>query len=536
MKRLRTLLRPHTALCCVTAGAVCLSVAVNVLLREYLGTLLDSILQQQVRWSGAAAVLAVGFLLSALLLFGKSWSTSRLLHSLKARLYQDAYSFLLGQDSGGLSLGELSSLLSNDVTAVTNSVNRIFTKLLSDIFCFVFSLAVICRIAPVIAVVVVLSAAIPAAIVTALSRRQQEERQQYMKELAQVNEAAARGLFSLESVKANELEEPYDRQYSRSLSQLLDKRRRLSRTEALLTAPSVFCAFAVQIAIIVVSGAFAASGAISAGSFVVITALMSYIVDPVMGLENSLLALRSLKVSLQRLDTFLGAADTAGFAEPRPVSDAAPGVTLEDVSFAYTPGRNVLEHISLQLTPGRCHMLLGANGAGKSTLIKLIGGVLQPDAGRVLLCGRDISLLERGALAGYLSVMPKEPVLFSDSMLENLRLYQPGISRDDVAAVCKRVGIHQEILALPEQYDTVLSENGGTLSGGQKQRLSLARTLLRDRPIMIFDEPTAALDDAHAAQAAALIRELAETRVVIAITHDARMDLGGAEVIQLGGQ
>lgn len=181
-------------------------------------------------------------------------------------------------------------------------------------------------------------------------------------------------------------------------------------------------------------------------------------------------------------------------------------------------------------------MLLGANGAGKSTLIKLIGGVLQPDAGRVLLCGRDISLLERGALAGYLSVMPQEPVLFSDSVLENLRLYQPGISRDDVAAVCKRVGIHQEILALPEQYDTVLSENGGTLSGGQKQRLSLARTLLRDRPIMIFDEPTAALDDAHAAQAAALIRELAETRVVIAITHDARMDLGGAEVVQLGGQ
>lgn len=522
------------ALCCAAAGAVCLSVAVNVLFREYLGELLDAILGQRVQWSRAAAVLTGGILLSALLLFGKSWSVARLLHAIRARLYQDAYGFLLRGEDGGFSVGELASLLSNDVTAVTNSVNRIFTKLLSDIFCFLFSVAAICRIDPVIAGVVVLSAAVPAALVAALSRRQQEERQQYMKELAQVNDTAAQSLFSLESVKASALEERYDRQYAASLSQLLQKRRRLSRTEAMLTAPSVFCAFAVQIAIIVVSGWFTAAGTISAGSFVVIITLMSYIVDPVMGLENSLLAMRSLGVSLGRLEKLLGAAGEP-FTE-RPCAAEAPSVELRDLTFAYTTGRNVLEHLSLRLTPGQRHVLLGANGAGKSTLIKLIAGVLQPTGGAVLLGGRSTAEMEREELAGYLSVMPQEPVLFSDSVLENVRLCQPGISRGDVEAVCRRAGIHEEIMALPEQYDTVLGENGGTLSGGQKQRLSLARTLLRERPIMIFDEPTAALDDAHAAQTGALLRQLAEERVVIVITHDARMELDGAAVIELGGQ
>lgn len=535
MKRFRILLRPHTVLCFVAAGAVLFSVAVNVLFREYLGGILDNILQKQTHWPSVAAVLAIGFLLSVVLSFGKSWSIARLLHDLKTRLYQDAYFFLLYEYGGDFSLGELSSLLSNDITAVTNSVNRIFTKLLSDICCFVFSVAVICRIDPVIAVVVVLSAAIPSVIITALSKRQQEERQQYMKELAKVNDAASKGLFSLESVKANALEDQYNRQYGDSLSQLLDKRKRLAKTEALLTAPSVFCAFAVQIAIIVVSGWFTATGNISAGSFFIVITLMDYIVNPVMGLENSLLAIRSLNVSLKRLEKFLGAKYTDTLVERVPADDTAPSVDLEDVSFAYTQGHNVLEHFSLQLKPGSCHYILGANGAGKSTLIKLIGGVIQPSSGDVLLCGGRVADMGKEALARRLSVMPQEPILFSDSLFENIRLYQPDISRSDVVDACKKAGIHEDILALPDQYDTMLGENGGTLSGGQKQRLSLARTILRDRPVMIFDEPTAALDDTHASQAAALIRSLAKEKVVIVITHDTRMDLSNAEVIQLGG-
>ena len=535
MKRFLGLLKPHVVLCLVVAGTVLLSVAVNVLLRECLGRILDNILAQSNHWPSVVPVLGAGFLLSIILAYGKSWSISKLLHDLKTRLYQNAYSFLLYDYTDDFSLGELTSLLSNDVTAVTNSVNRIFTKLLGDICCFVFSVVVIFRINPIIAAVVVLASAIPSVIITALGKRQQEERQQYMKELALVNDAAAASLFSLESVKANALEDKYSHQYGDSLSQLLEKRKRLAKTEALLTAPSVFCAFAVQIAIIVVSGWFTAIGNISAGSFFIIITLIDYIVNPVMGLENSLLSIRSMAVSLKRLDKFLETKAIESGAEMSPIIDSAASVDLKKVSFSYNQNNAVLENVSLQFRPGKCHYIVGANGAGKSTLIKLIGGVIYPSSGSIFLCGNNVANMEKETMAESLSVMPQEPVLFSDSILENVRLYQPNISHEDVIVACKKAGIHEEILSLPEQYETVLSEDGGTLSGGQKQRLSLARTILRDRPIMIFDEPTAALDDAHANQVIKIIQDLARRKVVIVITHDTRIEMCHADVTQLGG-
>lgn len=533
IQRCAALLRPHGWLCALAAGSAVCSVAVSVLLREYLGGVLDGILQSAVDWPRAAAVLGLGFVLSTALTYGKSWSVTRLLHGLRARLYRNAYAFLLYDEAGDFSLGELSSLLSNDVMAVINAVNRIFSNILSNLFFFLFSLAVIWGISPVIAAVTVLAAAVPSAAVTALSKRQKEQQQQYMAELAKVNNTAADGLFSLESVKANALEEQYSRQYSSALDGLLGRKRRLAKTQALLTAPSVFCAFAIQLVIIVVSGWFTAVGAIPVASFFVVITLMEYIVNPVMSLENSLMAVRSLNVSLKRLEKLLE--DRKDAAPEVPAASAAPSVSLRDVSFAYTPGHPVLERFSLQMEPGKCHYIVGANGAGKSTLIKLAGGLLRPSAGSVLLCGREAADIPKGGLSSYISVMPQEPVLFSDTVLENIRLRQPELSREVVIEACRRAGVHEDIMALPEQYDTLLSENGGTLSGGQKQRLSLARTILRDSPVMLFDEPTAALDDGHARQAAELIQSLAGEKVVAVITHDTRLRTEEGHVIRLEG-
>ena len=531
MRRLYKVLRPHAALCGMVAGVTLMSVVVNVFLRDYLGGLLDGIILGPVRWRTVAAVLGTGIVLSVALAYGKSWGVSRLIHSIKSRLYLNTCSFLLYEYQGDVSLGELTSLLSNDVGAVANSVNRIFARLLSDAGFFIVSAGVICAIDPALAVLVVLAAVVPAVVIVQLSKRQREERQQYMRELAEMNEDAAKGLFSLESVKANALEEHYGRRYMQTLAQLLRSRKKMERTQAMITAPSVFCAFFIQIAMIVASGFFTAVGRISAGSFLTVITLMNYIVDPVMSVEHTILSIRALNVSLERLDKLLGKKPFRDI--PEAVCGKAPAVELQKVSFGYTPEHPVLKEFSLRLEPGRCHFILGENGSGKSTLIRLLGGVLRPWSGSVFLCGDPPE--GPGSLADRLSVMPQEPVLFSDSVLENVRLCQPGVTRQAVEEACRRAGIHDQIVDLPNGYDTQLSENGGILSGGQKQRLSLARTILRDRPVMVFDEPTAALDDGHAAQAAALMKELARDRVVLVITHDARIDRTGGDVIRLGG-
>lgn len=180
--------------------------AVNVLLRSYLGGCLDGILVGEIRWSGAAVALGVGFAASIAASCGKSRSVQQLQHSLRGDLYRRAYGYLLWDYQGEQTLGEFSSVLSNDVTAVVNGVNRVLSKLLSDGACFLLSVGVIAAIHPVIALAAVLGAAVPAGFVALLGRRQKEQRQQYMQELEQVNRAASDGLFSLEAVKADALE------------------------------------------------------------------------------------------------------------------------------------------------------------------------------------------------------------------------------------------------------------------------------------------------------------------------------------------
>lgn len=275
---------------------------------------------------------------------------------------------------------------------------------------------------------------------------------------------------------------------------------------------------------------FAAKGKISAGSFLTIMTLMNYIIDPVMSIENSLLSIHSLNVSLWRLEKLLGNKPFQIFSESPSTNPAS--VEIRNITFGYTSSRNILNNFSLRLNPGRCYFLLGGNGAGKSTLIKLIGGVIHPSSGQIFLCGNKANDIQ--SLVSYLSIMPQEPVLFSDSILENIRLYEPELTQHAVENACKKVGLHEQILCLPNGYETILSENGAPLSGGQKQRLSLARTILRNKPIMIFDEPTAALDAAHATQAAQVIEELAQKRVVIVITHDTRLNFSEGNIIRLG--
>lgn len=245
--KLLKVLRPHFGLCGVAVGTTLFSVIASVLLRKYLGSLLDRIAVEPIQWVTTLAILCIGIFLFVVLSYGKAWSISRLLHNIKAQFYQSTASFLLYQYSNDFSLGELSSLLSNDVNIVANSINRIFTKLLSDTFFFLCSLGVIFFISPSLALIVLFAATIPAFLITFFSKRQQLQRQEYMKELAVINEKASQGLFSLESVKANVLEENYTNHYLRSLKQLWHSCRRLEKTQAMLTAPSVFSAFSMQI-------------------------------------------------------------------------------------------------------------------------------------------------------------------------------------------------------------------------------------------------------------------------------------------------
>ncbi|MEC5185769.1 ATP-binding cassette subfamily C protein CydD [Cryobacterium sp. MP_3.1] len=194
------------------------------------------------------------------------------------------------------------------------------------------------------------------------------------------------------------------------------------------------------------------------------------------------------------------------------VVSGTAAIALNDVGFGYSSGIPVLRGVTCTLRPGTITALTGSSGAGKSTLFDLILGYLQPETGSISVAGS-------GAGASQVSVVSQRSYLFSGSVRDNLTVGRPGATDADLHASARAAGIHDEILALPGGYDAILAEGGDSLSGGQKQRLSVARALLADRPVLLLDEPTSALNDSLAHHLMSTLQSVARTKVVLMIAH-----------------
>ena len=200
-------------------------------------------------------------------------------------------------------------------------------------------------------------------------------------------------------------------------------------------------------------------------------------------------------------------------------SHVRQGVVFENVSLTYPDGRRALQDVSFEARMGQTIAIVGPTGAGKTSLAYLIPGFLQPTAGRVLLDGVDLKTLDIDSVRGQVAYVFQEHLLFSDTIAANLRLGRPTATEAELTAAARASGAHDFVADLPDGYQTVLGRDGGTLSVGQKQRLCLARGLVRDAPVLILDEPTAALDPETERALMAALEASSRDRIVFVIAH-----------------
>src|SRR2546429_748247 len=194
-------------------------------------------------------------------------------------------------------------------------------------------------------------------------------------------------------------------------------------------------------------------------------------------------------------------------------------ITFENVWMSYVAGQSVLKGINLQLSPGRRVALVGLSGGGKTTLVKLISRFYDIQQGVIKIDGVDIRLYPLDVLRNNVSMVLQDSVLFEGTIRENIALGRPGASIEQIVEVAKKGNIHETIMNLPEGYDTTVREQGKNFSGGQRQRIAIARAILRDAPILILDEPTAALDVESEAEVMHALDQLVVNRTVIVISH-----------------
>jgi len=194
-------------------------------------------------------------------------------------------------------------------------------------------------------------------------------------------------------------------------------------------------------------------------------------------------------------------------------------IAFENIAFGYDDETQVLRDVSFTIEPGQVVGIVGPTGSGKSTVLSLLPRFYDPSGGRILIDGKDVATFKLDALRVQVGFVLQETVLFRGTIRENIAYGRPGATEEEIVAAAKVANADEFISRMPHGYDTVVGERGDTLSGGQRQRIGIARAVIRNSPIMILDEPTAALDTESEHLVIDALRELMKGRTVIMIAH-----------------
>jgi ATP-binding cassette subfamily B protein len=208
-------------------------------------------------------------------------------------------------------------------------------------------------------------------------------------------------------------------------------------------------------------------------------------------------------------------------------------VRFEHVGFAYEPERDILKGLDLEIPAGTSCAIVGPSGAGKSTIARLLYRFYDPTAGRILIDDQDIAEVNQRSLRASIGIVPQDTVLFNDTIGYNIGYGRDAASQSDIERAARGAAIDRFIAALPNKYESMVGERGLKLSGGEKQRVAIARTLLKDPPVLVLDEATSALDSRTEEAIQQTLDRVARSRTTIMIAHRLSTIVNADQIIVL---
>nr|WP_316643722.1 ABC transporter ATP-binding protein/permease [uncultured Roseateles sp.] len=327
-------------------------------------------------------------------------------------------------------------------------------------------------------------------------------------------------LLNYETVKYFNNEDFEARRYDESLEKLRRAQLKSQSTLSLLNTGQQMIIAVALVAMLWRATQGVVDGRMTLGDLVMINAFMIQLYIPLNFLGVIYREIKQGLTDLEKMFTLLErereVADAPG-AKPLAVQGAT--VRFEHVRFAYDKEREILHDLSFEIPAGKKVAVVGPSGSGKSTLARLLYRFYDVDEGRITIDGQDVREVTQGSLRRAIGIVPQDTVLFNDTVAYNIAYGQPGASREQVEAAASAAHIHSFIASTPKGYETMVGERGLKLSGGEKQRVAIARTLLKNPPILIFDEATSALDSSNERAIQAELEAAAQNKTVLVIAH-----------------
>ena len=351
-------------------------------------------------------------------------------------------------------------------------------------------------------------------------RRMMKASVQVKQNMAGINGQLESSISGMRTAKAFANEEQENRKFQQSNNQFKGAKRDYYKAMATYMAGLEFALPAMNVLTITAGGWFILQGEMNYIDLVTFALYISTFLTPVRKLAAFVEQFLNGMAGFKRFVELMRVEPAVQDAPDAVDMDTARGdILVDDVSFSYEDGETVLDHVSIHIPQGETVAVVGPSGGGKSTLCQLIPRFYDVTGGRILVDGTDVRHLTQQSLRQNIGIVQQDVFLFAGTIYDNIRYGKPDATQEEIMEAAKRAEIYDDIMAMPDGFQTYVGERGVMLSGGQKQRVSIARIFLKNPPILILDEATSALDSVTEARIQNAFDELAKGRTTLIIAH-----------------
>ena len=396
--------------------------------------------------------------------------------------------------------GDLANRQAGNDTVATTLITRLAPTLI-NLLMLVFYMFVMIQYSPVLTVIGIATVVINLMVAQVITNKRVEISGAQLRDQAKLDASTVSGVSMVETIKASGAETGYFERWSGFHASVIQAKTKFVGVNRFLGTLPMLLQELSNIAVMSMGFWLIMEGRFTAGLLLAFQSFMTAFAKPVNELIAAGQSLQEMRSSLDRINDVLDYPEDDALGE-EPASDdiedarkLSGHVVLKNVTFGYSKlAEPLIRDFNLELTPGKCVAFIGSSGSGKSTIAKLLTGLYQPWSGEILFDGKPMSAIPRPVFKGSVAMVDQDVVLFSDTVENNIKMWDTSIEDFDMILAAKDAGIHADIVSLRGGYQRMLQEGGKDLSGGQRQRIEIARVLAVDPSIIILDEATSALD------------------------------------------